>query len=159
MIVLLISSTDEYDPLFSSTNNNLVFQKAKNLAQANYFISETEYDVIFINVPNNEELDRQVEFVKQLRKDGIWSPACYITSLPIVYEELVEKMDGYNCITMIDSKQDVNDITKQIEDILFITSTKGQEVLDTLQDALVDVHEKIDSIHDNIKGVQLWQQQ
>jgi|GEM_PF-3602911 len=154
MLVLLISSSDEYDSFFSSEDKNFKFHHTNELEQARYYISSTNYDVIFINVKNNDMLDKYVGFVKEWREKNVWIPVCYITNLPVMYEDLVKKTDGYNCITMIDSRQDDATIKKQIDDVLFIVSDEGKEVLNNVQEAIKNVNKKIDETHASIiRGV------
>jgi len=109
--------------------------------QAKEVLDEQFFDLLVIDTVLKYDDTDGITFLKNIRKEGIYIPACFYT--PLSQEDVSEQMMGYNCLTVISNQIDPEGLVKIVKDMLYISGEDGQVKLDELEELAQSLETKV----------------
>jgi len=112
--------------------------------QARSAIADHYYDLLVLDIEDGPAGEQNIDFVKELRTDGIWVPACFYTTR--TRAEVLERLHGYNCLDFIPKDVSPDEMVEKVKDMLFLTSEKGQQELAEVATIVTQIDKQFQSL-------------
>jgi len=145
--ILFIEANAEITELvhtYFNKEDDIQVTVATNVQEARAAIKQTFFDLLVVDVMDGATGDQSIEFVKELRMEGIWIPACCYTTRS--KEDVLERVSGYNCLDLIPKDVSPDDMVSKVKDMLYITSEQGQKELSDVADLADEIHKQFDNL-------------
>lgn len=144
--ILFIEANSELKHLvqsyFQKTGINVIV--VSNASEARVAIADHYFDLLVLDIVDGPAEEQSMDFVKELRMDGIWIPACFYTTR--TREDVLHRLHGYNCLDLIPKDVSPDEMVKRVKDMLFLTSERGQQELAEVAVIATKIEQQFESL-------------